>query len=200
MNLFRAIVVASAKEARGHGVMIVMNDQIIGARDLQKTDTMTVDTFKAPIFGYLGYVVDDKACFYRAATRRHTHQSEFDVAGLTELPRVDIVYGYQNDTRTAIDAFVSAGAKGIVHAGSGTAAISAAMLPGVTDAVKKGVTVVRSPRTSLGIIARNMEVDDDQVGTVAGDTLNPPKARVLRMLALTRTRDPKPIQKIFNEY
>lgn len=122
------------------------------------------------------------------------------MAELTELPQVDIVYGYANDSRTAIDAFVGAGSKGIVHAGSGTAAISSGMMPGVADAIKKGVVVVRSPRTSLGIITRNMEVDDDQVGTVAGDTLNPPKARVLLMLALTRTGDPKRIQQFFTEY
>lgn len=200
MNLFRAVVCAGSKAAKGHGVMIVMNDQIIGARDLQKTDTMTVDTFKAPVFGLLGWVVDDKVKLYKPAARKHTHLSEFDVSKITELPRVDIVMGYENDSRAAIDALVAAGAKGIVHAGSGTAAISAAVTPGVVDAVKKKVAVVRAPRSSLGIIDHNMEFDDDKYGTVAGDTLNPPKARVLLMLALTRTSDPKEIQRIFDEY
>ena len=200
MNLFRAVVAAGSKDALDRGVMVVMNDQIIGARDMQKTDTITVDTFKAPIFGYLGYVIDDRAYFYRSGNRKHTSQTEFDVAGLTELPRVDIVYGYQNDSREGFDAFVNAGAKGIVQAGAGTAAISGNMLPAVEDAVKKGVVVVRSPRTSLGIITHNMEVDDDKYGTVAGDTLNPPKARILLMLALTKTSDPKEVQKIFDTY
>ena len=200
MNLFRSVVVAGSQDALGRGVMIVMNDQIIGARDLQKTDTITVDTFKAPIFGYLGYVIDDKAYFYRSANRKHTSQTEFDVSELTELPRVDIVYGHQNDSREGFDAFVNAGAKGIVHAGAGTAAISQNILPAVQDAVQKGVVVVRSPRTSLGIITHNMEVNDDELGTVAGDTLNPPKARILLMVALTKTNDPKEVQRIFLEY
>jgi L-asparaginase len=200
MNLFRAVVCAGSKAAKGHGVMIVMNDQIIGARDLQKTDTMTVDTFKAPVFGLLGWVVDDKAKFYKPAARKHTFMSEFDVSKITELPRVDIVMGYENDSRTAIDALVAAGAKGIVHAGSGTAAISTAVTPAVVDAIKKKVAVVRAPRSSLGIIDHNMEFDDDKYGTVAGDTLNPPKARVLLMLALTKTTDPKELQRIFDEY
>jgi L-asparaginase len=200
LNLYHAVVVAGSKEARGRGVMIVMNNQIIGARDLQKTDTMTVDTFKGPIFGLMGWVVDEKPYFYRSSSRKHTYQSEFDVSKLTKLPQVDIVYGYGDDSGVAVNAFVQSGAKGIVVAGTGTAAISERMMPAVQDAEKKGVVVIRSPRTSLGIITRNMEIEDDKYGTVSGDTLNPPKARVLLMLALTKSSDPKVVQRIFDEY
>lgn len=200
MNIFQSVVTAGSKDARGRGVMVVMNDQIIGARDLQKTETMTVDTFKAPIFGYLGYVVDGKALFYKLAARKHTAATEFDISGLNALPRVDIVMGYEDDSRTAIDALVSAGAKGIVHAGAGTASVSNAVLPGIVEAVAKNVAVVRSPRSSLGLIARNMEFDDDKHGTISGDTLNPSKARILLMMALTKTRDPKEIQRMFDTY
>ncbi len=200
MNLFRAVVTAGSKESKGRGVMVVMNDQIIGARDLVKTDTMTVDTFKAPVFGYLGYVVDNKVRFYKTAARKHTEQSEFDISNVSVLPRVDIVYGYENDSRVALDAFVKDGAKGIVTAGSGTAAVSKAMESGVVDAVKAGVSIVRAPRTSLGIIAHNMEFNDDKFGTVAGDTLNPPKARILLMVGLTKTNDVKELRRIFDTY
>jgi L-asparaginase len=200
MNIFRSVITAGSKDSRGRGVMVVMNDQIIGARDLQKTDTMTVDTFKAPVFGYLGFVVDSKTHFYKPPARKHTHQTEFDISKVNVLPKVDIVMGYEDDSRAAVDAFVTAGAKGVVHAGSGTAAVSGQMQPGLEDAVKKGVAVVRAPRSSLGIITRNMEFDDDKFGTISGDTLSPPKARVLLMLGLTRTSDPKEIQRMFNEY
>lgn len=200
MNLYRSVVTAASHSARGHGVMVVMNDQIIGARDLHKTDTMTVDTFKAPVFGVLGFVVDNRAHFYKAAARTHTAASEFDVASLTGLPRVDIVMGYADDSRTAIDAAVAAGAKGIVHAGAGTASVSAAVQPGIVDAVARGVVVVRAPKSSLGIVTRNMEFDDDKFGTVSGDTLTPSKARILLMLALTRSSDPKEVQRLFDRY
>lgn len=200
MNLYRSVVTAGSKDAQGRGVMVVMNDQIIAARDLQKTDTMTTDTFKAPVFGLLGWVVDSKAHFYKLPARKHTHQSEFDITNVSALPRVEIVMGYVDDTRTALDALVAAGAKGIVHAGSGTAAVSTNLVPAVEAAVKSGVAVVRTPRSSLGIIARNMEFDDDKYGTVSGDTLSPPKARMLLALALTKTRDPKVIQRMFDEY
>lgn len=200
MNLFRSVVTAGSGDARGRGVMVVMNDQIIAARDLEKTDTMTVDTFKSPVFGLLGFVVDDKPHFYRGALRRHTAETEFDVSGLDSLPRVDIVIGYQNDSREALDAFVAKGAQGIVHAGSGTAAISQNMHPGVVDAVTKGVAVVRTSRSSQGILAHNVEFDDDKFGTVSGDTLNPVKARILLMLALTRTKDVNEVQRLFDTY
>ena len=185
LNIFRSVITAGSKDARGRGVMVVMNEQIIGARDLHKTDTMSVDTFKAPVFGCLGFVVDSETHFYKPPARKHTHQTEFDVSEISELPRVDIAMGYEDDSRTAVDAFVSAGANGIVHAGSGTAAVSQQMQSGLQDAVKKGVAIVRVPRSSVGIITRNMEFNDDKFGTISGDTLSAPKARVLSMLALT---------------
>lgn len=200
MNLYRATVVACASQAAGRGVMVVMNDQVFGARDVHKTDTMTVDSFKSPMFGVMGLVLDDECRFYRTAVRRHTHQSEFELAGLEDLPRVDIVYGYPDDHRVVVDACVAAGARGIVLAGAGTASISQRLLPAIQDAVSRGVAVVRVSRSSLGLIGRNMEFDDDMHGTLAGDTLNPSKARILLMLALTRSSKRAYIQSCFDTY
>ena len=96
MNLLNAVRVAVSKDAVGKGVMITMNDEINGARDVTKTNTTNVATFKAPELGVLGYVAGGKVKFYKESTRRHTTKSEFDVKGLTELPRVDIVYSHLN--------------------------------------------------------------------------------------------------------
>ncbi len=200
MNLFRAAVVAASEQAAGRGVMVVMNDRIIGARDLHKADTMTVDAFTSPLFGLMGLVSDRRAHFYRGGLRRHTADSEFDVSGLESLPRVHIAYGHEDDDGTAISAFVAAGAEGIVHAGAGTASVSQRVKPALLDAVARGVVVVRAPRGAHGLVARGMEFDDDTHGTVAADTLSPPKARVLLQLALTRTRDPHAVQRLFDEY
>ena len=200
MNLFRAAVVAASEQAAGRGVMVVMNDRIIGARDLHKADTMTVDAFTSPLFGLMGLVSDRRAHFYRGGLRRHTADSEFDVSGLQSLPRVHIAYGHEDDDGTAISAFVAAGAEGIVHAGAGTASVSQRVKPALLDAVARGVVVVRAPRGAHGLVARGMEFDDDTHGTVAADTLSPPKARVLLQLALTRTRDPHAVQRLFDEY
>ena len=87
-----------------------------------------------------------------------------------------------------IDAAVAAGAKGIVIAGVGDGNMTSPALEAVKRAVAKGVVVVRSSRTGRGIIRRNVEVSDDQLGTVASMDLNPGKARVLLQLALTKSQ------------
>ncbi len=198
VNILNAVRLAGSKEAVGKGVLVAMNDQLNGARDVTKTNTTHVETFKAPELGYLGYIQDGRPYFYRESTRRHTTRSEFDVTGLTKLPYVAIVYGHVNHDRVAVDALVAAGVKGIVHAGMGHGSIFPVTRDALAEAVKKGVVVVKSSRVGNGQVTRVSE--DDQYGFVAGDTLNPQKARILLMLALTKTSDPKEIQRMFDEY
>lgn len=200
MNIYNSVIIAGSPDARGKGVLIAMNDVINGARDVTKTNTSTVDTFRAPELGFLGYIEEGKAYFYKTSTRRHTTHSGFDVMKLDVLPRVEIVYGYANNSRAMIDAAVAAGAKGIVHGGVGNGSVYKELLPAIKDARQKGVVVVRSSRTGNGLVARNGEVNDDEYDTVVADNLNPQKARVLLMLALTQTSDPKAIQAMFHEY
>jgi L-asparaginase len=166
-----------------------------------KTNTSDLDTFRTPELGFLGYMQDNKPHFYRAPLRKHTTQSEFDISNLDSLPRVDIVYGYANMDPTALNAFVTAGAKGIVHAGVGDGSlVRPAVEAALVDARKKGVLIVRSSRVGNGIVARNGEANDDQLDFVVSDTLNPQKARILLMLALTKTTDTKAIQTMFYTY
>lgn len=200
INLYNAVILAGSKEAVGKGVLVTLNDTINGARDVTKTNTALCDTFRAPELGYLGYMQDSKPHFYKESIRKHTAQTEFDVSGLTELPQVDIAYGYANNSRVMLDAAVSANAKGIVYAGVGDGSLSTDVKGGLIDAQKKGVVIVRSSRVGNGIIARNGEANDDQLHFVASDTLNPQKARILLMLALTKTTDPQKIQQMFWEY
>lgn len=200
INLYNSVILAGSKEARGKGVLVCLNDAINSGREVTKTNTFMADTFKAPELGYLGYMQGGKPYFYRESTRKHTTQTEFDITGMTELPRVDIVYGYGNNSRVAVDAFVNAGAKGIVHAGVGDGSLFTETKEGLIDAQKKGVVIVRSSRVGNGITARNGEANDDQLHFVAADSLNPQKARILLMLALTKTNDPSEIQRMFWEY
>ncbi|MGD0975911.1 MAG: type II asparaginase [Candidatus Korobacteraceae bacterium] len=200
LNLYNAMIVAGSKEARGKGVLVVMNDMIFAGRDVTKTNTFKTDTFKSVELGALGYVQGGKANFYKLSTRKHGTQTPFDVSGLTQLPRVDIFYGYANASRVYVDAAVKAGVKGIVHAGVGDGNLYHEVEEGLIDAQKQGLVIVRSSRVGNGIVARNGEVDDDKDNFVVSDNLNPQKARVLLMLALTKTSDPKEIQNIFWEY
>jgi L-asparaginase len=200
INLYNAVVLAGSKEAVGMGVLVCMNDQINAGREVTKTNTATADTFRTPELGFLGYMQDNRPHFYRAALRKHTVASEFDVGNLTSLPQVDIVYGYANMDPTALNAFVAAGAKGIVHAGVGDGSLANAVKPALIEARKKGVVIVRSSRVGNGIVARNGEANDDELDFVVSDTLNPQKARILLMLALTKTTDTKVIQQMFYTY
>jgi L-asparaginase len=201
VNLYNAVTLAGSEEAVGKGVLVVLNDQISGARDVTKTNTSNADTFRSWELGFLGYMQDNKAHFYRTSTRKHTIDTEFDVSKLDVLPAVDIVYGYANMNRIPIDAYVAAGDKGIVHAGVGDGSLARpAVEPALIEARKKGVIVVRSSRVGNGIVARNGEAKDDELDFIVSDTLNPQKARILLMLALTKTSDTKEIQRMFYTY
>jgi L-asparaginase len=202
LNLLNAIRTAVSPQSRGKGVLVVLNDEINAARDVTKTNTYRVETFRAPELGLLGYVDADAVSFYRASTRRHTAASEFDVRGLAALPRVDIVYSYVEPNPAMIQALVAGGAAGIVFAGTGAGLVS----PAERDAIKSvgalpaasRPVLVRSSRTGNGRVIGTEEYDSLTV--IPADTLNPQKARVLLMLALTRTKDPAVIRRMFAEY
>ena len=200
INLYNAVLLAGSKEAVGKGVLVTLNDQINAGREVTKTNTSTLDTFKTPELGFLGYIQGSKPYFYRQSTRKNTVDTPFDIMNLDKLPQVDIVYGYANMNPIALNAFVAAGAQGIIHAGVGDGSLNNTVLPSLSEARKKGVVIVRSSRVGQGIVARNGEADDDKLDFVVSDTLNAQKARILLMLALTKTTDSKEIQKMFWEY
>ena len=202
LNLLNAVRTAVSPEARGKGVLVVLNDEINAARDVTKTNTYRVETFRAPELGLLGYVDADRVSFYRASTRRHTVTSEFDVRSLTELPKVDILYSYVEPNAAMIGALAASGVGGIVFAGTGAGLIA----PGEREAVKAAGALppasrpifVRSSRTGNG---RVIDTEDaESLNLIAADTLNPQKARILLMLALTKTKDPRVITRMFAEY
>jgi L-asparaginase len=200
INLYNAVQVAASPDAVAKGVLVVMNDQIHAAREVTKTNTTTPDTFKTTELGMLGYVQGSRVAFYRQSLRKHTVDTEFDVANLSSLPAVDISYTYANVGPTAINAFVGAGDKGLIHAAVGDGSIPANIKPALVAARNKGVVIVRSSRVGQGIVARNGEANDDQLDFVVSDSLNPQKARILLMLALTRTNSTKEIQRMFYTY
>jgi L-asparaginase len=200
INLYNAVLIAGSKEAVGKGVLVCLNDQINGARDVTKTNTSTADTFKSPDLGLLGYIQGDRVAFYRLPARKQTKNSEFDISAVDKLPNVEIAYGFANVSRTAIDAFAASGVDGIVYAGVGDGNPSQLTEQALADARAKGILIVRSARAGSGIVARNNEVNDDQRDFVVSDTLNPQKARILLTVALTKTKDTKELQRIFYEY
>jgi L-asparaginase len=199
MNLYNAVALAASNEAMGKGVLVSLNDTICCSREVTKTHTVRQDSFQVPDFGCLGYIQNGKPSFYRLSARKHTVDSEFAVNAMTELPQVEIVYSYVNSSPLLAAAAVK-GTKGVVYAGLGNGGMSQQIKQLLGTMAKAGVVVVRSTRVSSGSVTRNGAVNDDQYSFVAADTLSPQKARILLMLALTKTSDPAVIQRMFWEY
>ncbi len=200
LNIYNAVAVAADPGATGRGVMIVANDDIHDARSITKTSTTDVQTFMSPERGLIGVCLYGKNRFFRYPYKLHTYKSEFSVKGLKVLPRVDVIYITAGVSPDMIDCAVEAGAKGIVTAGVGNGNMTSKALEAVKRAVAKGVVVVRSSRVTAGAIGRNVEVNDDETGTVASGELNPAKARVLLKLVLLKTTDPAKVQDYFDRY
>lgn len=198
LNLVNAIRVAACPQARGLGVLVVLNDEIHAAREVTKTSTSRMQTFRAADFGALGHADSDAIAFYRRPIRRAAPDTEFDIAGLDALPRVDIAYSYAGGDGVAIRAFIAAGARGIVSAGFAPGLGTPAETEALREAVAAGVTVVQSTRAGSGRVYRGTRLRD--WGFLVADNLTPQKARLLLALALTRTDDPEAIQEMFRVY
>ena len=201
-NLLDAVRLAVSPEARGHGVMTLLNEDIHSARDVVKTSARP-DGFRSRDAGVLGHVDGDRVVFYRRALRRHTAASEFDVTALGELPRVDIVYAYPGADELTIEPLLErGGARGVVVAGyafSGMPALD--QLPALTRAAKNGVAVVLANRAIEGRVPQPPS-DSRSAGRgfLHADNLSPHKARILMMLGLSHDLDHSNLQRLFDEY
>jgi L-asparaginase len=207
-NLLEGFRVAADPAAAGRGVLVVLNDEINAAREVTKTDALRLNTFQTRGYGVLGVVDSDRVVFYRRVEKKHTVESEFDVSTVTSLPRVDVVLTYQGASGDLIKAAVDAGAKGLVVAGAGTGATSGTQFEGISYALEKGVFVVITTRAGSGRIAARLRppaatpstTPNPRERAINGEDLAPIKARLLLMLALTKTQNGADIQRMFIEY
>ena len=199
LNLLNAVGVAASQDARGKGVFVTMNDQIQTARDVNKDVNILTGAFLSQ-WGPLGMVVEGKNYWFRAPVKRHTLQSEFNIDNLTSLPQVDIVYSYGNVQPTAVNALVDAGAKALIHAGTGNGSVANRMVEPLRQVQAKGVTIVRASRVPYGFVLRNAEQPDDKYDWVVAHDMRPEKARILTMLGLAQGASTKELQRMFWEY
>ena len=215
-NLYNAVVTAASEASKHRGVLVCMNGKVYGAADVTKTNTTSVETFQSPNSGALGYIHNSEVFYYSApeegkskcidyvhgkkALWNETRRPYFNIDGLKALPKVGIAYGYANADGDVVKMMVEHGYKGIVYAGVGNGNIYKDVFPELVKARKEGVAVVRSSRVPTGATTLDAEVDDEKYHFVASWGLNPQKARILLMLALTKTNDWKKIQEYFNNY
>lgn len=189
LNLLSAVRVAASAKAKGKGVMVVMDDRIISARDAEKLYPRS-GGFSAQEMGMIGIVATHGPEFFYAPLRRHTTRSEFDIRGVTRLPRVDIQYSYAGSEGEG-----QTDAKAIIVATTG---LSLAERVYYENLQKRGVIVAAT--FPSGDHVASPDAEEDSFSIIAVQRMLPAHARILMMLALTETQDPREIQRIFDEY
>jgi L-asparaginase len=192
-NLLAGFRVAAHPESRGRGALVVLDGAIHGAREVTKADTDRLDAFRSPPDGPIGRVGVDGVEFRAPISAALASWSEFDVSAVDKLPRVDVILSYQDAPGDLMRAAVDLGAQGLVIAALGAGATSGTQASAAQYAAERSVVVVRSTRTGAGRVRQRPEA------LAAGD-LQPVKARVLLMLALTRTTEHDEIQALFDRH
>jgi L-asparaginase len=198
-NLYDAILVAANSNSKGKGVLLCFNEAIYDAKNVVKTNTTSVNAFSSPNSGAIGHVYDGNIFYNSLAVQQGGDMPVFDISKLAFLPAVEIVYAYAGASDAAINAFISNKAEGIIIAGTGNGSFDKAIVAAVKEGVKKGIIIVRSSRVITGRVTTQYvgAFDDSKLGTIVSDELNPQKARILLMLALTISKDKTKIQKMF---
>ncbi|ANN64945.1 asparaginase [Bordetella bronchialis] len=199
MNVIAALRTAAAPQSRGRGVLVVLNDEISSARDVVKTHTLRVQTFRSADFGPLGVVDPDGVFYYRRNEPRMPAEATApDFTTLPDdavLPRVDIIYSHVGADGMLVDACVAAGARGIVSAGLAPGMPAKAEREAYENARRAGVALVQCTRAGSGRVANRRALREN--GWIAGNSLSPQKARILLALALSQTQELETLRLVF---
>ena len=176
MNLLEAVSLAASKDAENRGTMVLLNDRIASAYYVTKTNSTALDTFKATEQGYLGVFISTNPKFYYEPAKP-IGKPFFDVSKYESLPKVVILYSYQDQDIGLLDAAVKDGAKGIVIAGTGNGSVPTSLKSKITELMENGIPVVRSTRTGSGFVTPIPE-------GIASGHFNPQKSRILLTFSL----------------
>ena len=198
-NLYNAILIASNRDAIGIGVVLTFDDYILNAREASKSNPSSIGCFSAHGTGVIGLVTGQSICIQASVAKKHTYLSEFSIKDITSLPKTYIIYGHLGMDNIFVNAAIQNNAKGIVSAGMGKGYQPEAITDALSEAIRKGIFVVRCSRTGQGLVNVDPKLDDQQ-GTIAGDSLNPQKAVILLAVALSKLQNKAALQRIFNQY
>lgn len=197
-NLSAAICTAASEQAKNKGVLVVLNNEVNSAREVTKTHTMSLDTFKSFAFGPLGIVDNDEVIFYRNILEQ-SH-----ILTNTVVPEVDLIKSVAGLDSKMIDFCVSQGSKGIVIEAMGRGNIPPGMIDGIKRAIEKNVPVVIVSRCPMGRVLGSYGYEGGgkmlhDLGAIFGGDLNGQKARIKLMLALATTKDLNQLKEIFEK-
>ncbi len=196
-NLYEAVVVAADKDAVGQGVLIVLADGIITAREIQKNDNFRLQAFDGKEFGYCGYVHDDTVQFIYKSLKPHTINSEFDADDIKLLPKVGLLYFTLDLNPDILDYYVSNNYKGLVIAGASGGVINKKWKNKLSEISTKSMHIVRS---TIGRGSVDRDSIDRECRTIPAYTLIPTKSRILLALALSKSDSHNYISHVFKKY
>ena len=209
MNIYRSVLVACNKNSFSKGVLVVLNDKIFGARDITKISNSSVTAFASPNIGPLGFITGDQVLFFKKSIRRNTFNSEFNISKINKIPKVIILYNDVGNSNLILTkaCLKDKSIKGIVYAGTGMGSIphfsnhTEALDNLIIPLIEKNKTiVVRSRRPLSGTIFHEDSEWLPYKYILSSSNLSPKKARILLMVALTKTDNPEKIQQMFMEY
>ena len=199
LNLYNAIRVASSPASRAKGTLVVSNDEIHSARDVVKTSTFKLESFRSP-YGPLGYIVEGNPRYYRVPARRHTTETQWSVDEIYQLPEVGIVYAHAGIDAAVIEATAQSGIRGLIYAATGNGNVAGHIVGALRQARRRGVQIVRASRTGSGVVIRNGAQPDDEYDWLVVDDQVPQKARLLLMLSLSDGQNSAELQDVFYRY
>jgi L-asparaginase len=196
-NLLAAARVAACPAAHGHGVLVVMDEQILPAREVRKVHTESSGSFATPEFGPLGVIDAGAVIFRRAPLSRPGWRDPAAETGLriSRLEsRVDLVQTYTGMGDGLIRAVAAAGARGLAVIGFGRGNVPPPIVPALDDLVRSGVLVTISSRCVAGRVRPRYGYEGGgvqltQIGALLAGDLSGAKARLLQMVALGMTND-----------
>lgn len=196
-NLINAVRVATDDQAVGQGVLVVLNEDITAARDAWKTDNRRVHTFGSSNVGHIGAVDPDGVRFHHQVMQPHTTAAEFDVSGLDSLPEALILSDFAGIDPSIVESFGRQAMDGLIVRTFAGGRMSAGMLTGLEVIADRNIPIVVTSRVPGGRIVSAPNYDFPAI-VANGQQDN--KARILLMLALTRTSKLEEIQRIFDTY
>lgn len=224
INLLSAVRVAASPKSVGKGVMVVMDDRILSAREVRKVYQRT-GGFTTGEMGMLGVVSAGGPDFLFSPVRRHGSTSEFDLTAVDSLPRVDLLFSYPGGTGPTFatkPVGVVVATTGFTRAesvayralrDSGVVVVTAfpsgdnlviPSAPDVGGTANATATTTATATATTGTQGAQGGAGSGAAGNAApmfsAQHLTPQKARILLMLALSQTRDVRAVQRYFAEY
>lgn len=185
-NILASIRVALARDARGMGALVVMNDEVHAARFVTKTHSQALDTFKSPDAGPLGHVDSRRVVIDQRVTRRL-----IDCDGLElTIPLIRLTVGVDDGF---LQYALQSGARGVVLETFGSGRVPPWWMPAIRRAIVDGVLVVATTRCVAGTLNDTYGFagaykDLRDAGVVFAQGLNGLKARIKLMVALNAAR------------